>query len=44
MTTMTKWWIVFADDPDIADAYFNTKREAQEWADSLPCGYYIEHI
>ena len=41
---MAKWWVVIPEDPDIGTAYFNTKREAQEWADSLPCSYDIYHI
>ena len=36
---MKTFWTVYPDDPD-----FTTKSQAQEWADGLCCGYYIEHI
>lgn len=41
---MRTFWTVYPDDPDIAPGHFITKHDAQEWADGLPCGYYIEHI
>lgn len=31
-------------DPDMTPQHFTTKSQAQEWADGLCCGYYIEHI
>ena len=41
---MRTFWTGYPDDPDIAPGHFTTKHEAQEWADGLPCGYYLEHI
>lgn len=41
---MRTFWTVYPDDPDMTPAHFVTRADAQEWADSLPCGYYIEHI
>lgn len=41
---MRTFWTVYPDDPDIAPGHFITRHDAQEWADGLPCGYYIEHI
>ena len=41
---MKTFWTVYSDDPDMTPQHFTTKSQAQEWADGLCCGYYIEHI
>lgn len=41
---MRGWWIVTPDDNDIEPRRFETKRDAQDWADGLPCGYIMEHV
>ncbi len=41
---MKTFWTVYPDDPDMMPQHFTTKSQAQEWADGLCCGYYIEHI
>lgn len=41
---MSKWWVVYPEDPDIPPREFDSKFHAQEWADGLCCSYLIEHI
>ena len=35
-------WTVWPDDPDLTPQTFSSKRSAQEYADGLCCGYWIE--
>lgn len=37
-------WTVWPDDPDIRPETFETKKAAQDYADSLCCGYWIEEV
>ena len=38
------FWTVFPDDPDQPPQDFPSMQGAQEYADGLDCGYYIEHV
>ena len=35
-------WTVWPDDPEIRPVTFDSKRAAQDYADGLCCGYWIE--
>lgn len=37
-------YIVHPDDPGLDVESFTTKESAQQYADGLPCGYWIEEV
>ena len=37
-------WIVWPDDPEIDPRWFSSKKAAQDFADGLCCGYWIEEV
>lgn len=41
---MRKTYIVHPDDPDVPGGVFKSKEAAQEYADGLPCSYWIEEV
>ena len=41
---MRTFWTVHPDDEDMSPQTFRSKDEAQDWADGLCCGYWIEEV
>ena len=37
-------WTVWPDDPEIRPMTFDNKKAAQDYADGLCCGYWIEEV